>query len=124
MVSSPLQLHGSRWQIFDTFRASIIEVKGNTVLRAVIVIGVVIGVSAGGFDTFYAPHLTQNFDIPLFEPVIWFGILFGGVTLFTIPALEIAKRYLKQNPNFPVSITLAWFAVGTIFGNLIFAIDR
>lgn len=110
----------SSWQIFDTFRASLKEVRGHAVLRSVIFIGVIIGMSVGGYDSLYTPHIIQNFEIPLFEPVIWFGVMFGGVTLLSIPALEITKRYLKNNPQFPVSFTLAWFAIGTIIGNLIF----
>ncbi len=116
----PLPRTDSRWQIFDTFRASVREVRGHAVLRSVIIIGIIIGISVGGYDALYTPHIVQNFEIPLFEPVIWFGILFGGVTLLSIPALEVAKRFLQNNPEFPVSIILAWFAVGTVLGNLIF----
>lgn len=116
----PLPRGESRWQAFDTFRMSVKEVRGHAVLRSVIFIGIVIGISAGGFDALYAPHFVQDFTLPLFEPVIWFGIIFGGVTLFTIPSLEFAKGFLKNNPTFPVSGILAWFAVGTVLGNLIF----
>jgi len=110
----------TRWSVFSTFIDSTREVRKTPVLRSVILIGIVIGSSAGSFDAMYTPHIVQNFDMPLFEPVIWFGIISGGVMLLTIPSLEIAKRYLKNNPHFPLSLILAFFATGTILGNLIF----
>lgn len=110
----------SRPQLFDTFFSSVREVRGQTVLRSVIWIGIIIGISVGGFDAMYTPHIVQDFDIPLFEPAIWFGILFGGVMLLTILALEVVKRYMEAHPQFPVSAILAWFAIGTILGNLLF----
>lgn len=118
---TPIQReHTSRWNAFATFFDSLREVRARPVLRSVILIGMVIGMSAGGFDALYARHIVQNFDIPLFEPVIWFGVLSGGVMILTIPSLEIAKRFLSRNPQFPVSSILAGFALGTVFGNLIF----
>ena len=111
----------SRWGMFETFFDGVREVRGQSVLRSVIMIGVVIGVSAGGFDALYTPHTVQDFTMPLFEPVIWFGIIYGGVMLLSIPALEVTKRYMTRNPQFPVASVLAWFALGTIMGNLIFA---
>lgn len=110
----------SKWGIFETFFDGVREVRGQSVLRSVILIGIVIGTSVGGFDALYTAHYVQNFDIPFFEPVIWFGIIFGGVTLLSIPTLEITKRYLQDNPQFPVTSVLAGFAFGTIMGNLIF----
>lgn len=111
---------GERWGIFKTFFDSTREVRKNTVLRSVIWIGLIIGLAVGGFDALYTPHIVQDFTIPLFEPVIWFGTLSAGVMIFTIPSLEIAKRFLQNNPDFHVSSILAVFALGTILGNLIF----
>src|SRR5690606_18538639 len=102
----------SRWGIFKTFFDSTREVRKNSVLRSVIWIGLVIGLSVGGYDALYTPHIVTNFSIPLFEPVIWFGILSGGVMILTIPSLEIVKRFLQKNPDFPVSTILAGFALG------------
>lgn len=110
----------SRWGIFKTFLNSTREVRKNSVLRSVIWIGLVIGLSVGGYDALYTPHIVTNFSIPLFEPVIWFGMLSGGMMILTIPSLEIVKRFLQKNPDFPVSSILAGFALGTVLGNLIF----
>ena len=85
------------------------EVRRVPVLRSVIWIGIIIGISAGGFDALYPRHIVENYQIPLVKPVIWFGILAGGVMLLTIPSLEIAKRYLAKNPTVPVSSLLSIF---------------
>lgn len=111
----------SRWGIFETFFEGVREVRGHSVLRSVILIGIVIGTSAGGFDALYTPHYVQDFSLPMFEPVIWFGIILAGVMLLSIPVLELTKRHLDQNPGTPVSTLLSWFAIGTILGNLVFA---
>lgn len=110
----------SRQGMFTTFFDSIHVVRKQIVLRSVILIGIIIGLSVGGFDALYTPHIIQNFVIPTFEPVIWFGVIFSGVMFLTIIALEIVKRYMERNPDFPVSLILAWFAVGTVIGNLVF----
>ncbi len=111
----------SRHNMFDTFFEGVREVRRVPVLRSVIWIGIIIGISAGGFDALYPRHIVENYQIPLVKPVIWFGILAGGVMLLTIPSLEIAKRYLAKNPTVPVSSLLSIFALGTVIGNLIFA---
>lgn len=110
----------SRWGVFETFFDGVREVRKQSVLRSVILIGIVIGTSVGGFDALYTPHIVQNLELPLFEPVIWFGIIFVGVMLLSMFVLEATKRYMKRTSQFPVSWILAWFAVGTILGNLVF----
>ena len=101
-------------------RHSVGLVRGGGVLRAVIWIGIIIGTSVGGFDALYTPHFVQNFEMPLFEPVVWFGILFGAVTLLCIPTLELVQRVLKRRPQLPIPQVLALFALGTVAGNLVF----
>lgn len=111
----------SFFAIFDTFREGLKAMRGHAVLRSVVIIGIVIGVSAGGFDILYAPHIVGDFSIPLFEPVVWFGILNIGVMLFSIIILEIVRRYMALHPQMQIPGALAWFALGTILGNLVFA---
>jgi len=110
----------SAFPFWTRFRATLSEVRGRAVLRSVIWIGIVIGTSVGGFDAMYTPHFVGNFEMPLFEPVVWFGIMFGTVTLMTIPTLELAKRAMKRYPQLPIALVLAGFALGTILGNLVF----
>lgn len=110
----------SPFAVFDTFRAGLSEVRGHIILRSVIFIGIIIGLSVGGFDRLYTPHLVQNFTMPLFEPVIWFGIMNAGVMIFTIIILEIIRRRISGKIQTPVTVILAWLAAGTVIGNLVF----
>ena len=107
-------------QLRHTFSAAFKLLKGRLVLRSVVLIGIVIGSSAGGFDAMYAPHIVRNFALPIFEPEIWFGILFAGVTLLTLPLLELARRWLRQKRGSGITGMLAAFAGGTVLGNLVF----
>ncbi len=103
-----------------TLRASLDVLRAMPVLRSVVLIGLVIGSSVGGFDAMYAPHIVGNFTLPLFEPAVWFGILLGAVTFLTIPVLGLLQRLMQSQPNFPVTKILALFAIATVLGNLIF----
>lgn len=103
-----------------TLRASLLELKRSDALRALVFIGLVIGVSVGGYDALYAPHILQYYTIPFFEPVIWFGILFGCVTVLSIPVLELVKRWLQGDWQQRTATVLAWFAAGTVLCNLVF----
>ena len=107
-------------QLRQTFSTTLKLVKGRPVLRSVVLIGLVIGSSAGGFDAMHAPHIVGNFVLPIFESEIWFGILLAGVTLLTLPALELARRWLRQKRQSGTTAILAAFAGGTILGNLVF----
>ncbi len=107
-------------QLWHTFAFTLDMVKKRQALRTIVLIGLVIGSSVGGFDAMYAPHIVQNFALPLFEPEIWFGLLLAAVTLLTLPALELAKRWLRQERQSRISRVLAAFACGTVLGNLVF----
>ena len=107
-------------QLRHTFFATLKMVKRRSVLRSIVLIGLVIGSSAGGFDAMHAPHIVRNFVLPIFESEIWFGILFAGVTLLTLPLLELTRRWPLQKRQSGTTLILSIFAGGTILGNLAF----
>lgn len=115
-ASSGLSLARFRHTVSTTLKL----VKGRPVLRAVVLIGLVIGSSVGGYDAMYAPHIVQNFELPVFEAEIWFGILLASVTLLTLPLLELTKRRLWHERQRATTAVLAAFAGGTVLGNLVF----
>ncbi len=94
--------------------------RGGSFLRLVILIGLVIGSSAGAFDAMYAAHIIGNYSLPFFESEVWFGILLASVTLLTMPAIELARRWLQIGREKGVTLLLSVFAGGTILGNLVF----
>ena len=107
-------------QLRGTLATAISLLKGRAILRSVVLIGLVIGSSAGGFDAMYAPHIVRNFALPVFEPEIWFGLLLAGVSLLTLPTLELTRRWLEQSGESLTTGMLALFAGGTAVGNLAF----
>ena len=125
MPEEGFQPAGSRGLSFAQFRRTVSAttrlLRERAVLRSVVFIGVVIGSSVGGFDAMYAPHIVQNFVLPVFAPEIWFGLLLAGVTLLTLPMLELTKRRLWHERRSTTTAILAAFAGGTVLGNLVFA---
>lgn len=114
----------SHWHPLQTFRMGMSAIQQRPVLRSAIYIGTIIGLFVGGFDAMYPAHITQNYVMPFLPPVVWFGLLSGGVSLLTIIALEIVKRRLKYSSLLAVSSLLALFALGTVIGNLLFVWTR
>ena len=107
-------------QLRHTFSAALKLVTAGLGLRSIVLIGLVVGSSAGGFDAMYAPHIVENFILPIFEPEIWFGILLAAVTLLTLPVLELTRRRLRREAEVTTTGLLAVFAGGTVVGNLVF----
>ena len=103
-----------------TLKASLNELKRRDALRSLVLIGIVIGISVGGYDALYTPHIVQNHTMSVFEPVVWFGILFGCVTVLSVPVLELVKRWLPGSRRRQTVTILAWFAAGTVLSNLVF----
>ena len=104
----------------ETLATSVGLLRGRPVLRAIALIGLVIGASVGGFDAMYAPHIVGNFVLPLFAPEVWFGILLGAVTLLTIPVIELIRRQMVRAHPPKTTVILAAFALFTVLANLVF----
>ena len=110
-------------ETLGTFKASIELVRQRPVLKSVLFIGVTIGLSVGGFDRLYTPHIVQNFTLPQFEPVVWFGIISAEQKLLTIITVEVAKRRVNMAEPERLVRALSWMYMGTIIGNLVFALS-
>jgi MFS transporter, DHA3 family, tetracycline resistance protein len=107
-------------EMTGTFHRSIDLVRAHPALTSILIVGVVTGLSVGGYDRLYTPFILENFTLPLFQPVVWFGIL-GAVTLgLTIGVVEIVRRRFISNPQ-TVEI-LALLYGGTILGNIGFVL--
>lgn len=106
-----------------TFQSSLQLIQQRPVLRSILLIGVTIGLSVGGFDRLYTPHLVQNFTLPLFETVVWFGLINATQKILTIMAVEVARRRLNMTDQAQMVRVLSWMYTGTIAGNLVFALS-
>ena len=109
-------------EILGTFNESLKLVQQRPALKSVLLIGITIGLSVGGFDRLYTPHFVQNFTLPLFETVVWFGIISAVQKILTIMAVEVARRRLEMTDHGQLVRVLSWMYTGTIVGNLVFAL--
>lgn len=109
-------------ETLGTFRKSTQLVQQRPALANILLIGIIVGLSVGGFDRLYTPHLVGNFALPLFEAVVWFGIISAALKILTILVIELARQRLNMTDNRQLVNALSWMYVGTIAGNLIFAL--
>ncbi len=110
-------------EIMGTFKASAQLVRQRPALSRILLIGVIIGLSVGGFDRLFTPHFVQNFTLPLVEPVVWFGFISASQKLLTIMAVELARRRLNILDEGQLIRILSGMYAGTIVGNVMFAIS-
>ena len=70
-------------------------VRTRPLLRVILAVSLVVGLYSEGYDRLWTPHLLENFTFPLLfglQPIVWFGIIRAGSSLFSIAATEIARR--------------------------------
>lgn len=103
-----------------TFQKSVDLVRLRPVFTSILVIGVVTGLSVGGYDRLYTPFILESFTLPFFQPIIWFGILSAVTLVLTIGVVEVVRRRFTSKPQ-TVEV-LALLYGGTIVGNLVFVL--
>jgi DHA3 family tetracycline resistance protein-like MFS transporter len=119
---TPEQASARVWQqLTHTFKRSTSLLQRQSRFIVVVMVGVVVGLSVGGYDRLFTPHFLLNFTPPL-EPVVWFGLLSSVVSLSSAAVLE----WVRQRPalisadDAPRLIALLYG--GTIAGNVIFVL--
>jgi predicted MFS family arabinose efflux permease len=75
----------------------------------------------GGYDGLFTPHFLLNFDPPL-EPLLWFGLLSGAVSLSSAIILEWIRRRARLISAERVPRLIAALYAGTILGNVVFVL--
>ena len=86
----------------QTFLAGGKLVRRSTLLLTILSIGLFYGLTSEGIDRLWVAHLLTNFTLPtlgVLQPVVWFGILRGGTTIFSIGAAEIVRRRFDTSNN-------------------------
>ncbi len=69
--------------------------RSRPLLRVILAVSLVVGLYSEGYDRLWTPHLLDNFTFPVLfglQPIVWFGIIRAGSSLFSIGATEIAQR--------------------------------
>ncbi|GAC1384843.1 MAG: tetracycline efflux MFS transporter TetA(P) [Ktedonobacteraceae bacterium] len=77
-------------------------VRGRPLLLTILCIAAFYGMASEGFDRLWTAHLLINFTLPALgslKPVVWFGIIRGGVMVLSIIAAEIVRRGFDSSNN-------------------------
>ena len=78
-------------------RSSIATLRARPLILTILAITVVVGLSGEGVDRLYQVHFLKDVGLPGFaglSPVLWFGLISGGASLFGIAATWIVRRRL------------------------------
>lgn len=82
-------------QMVETAQAGVQMVRSRPLLRVILAVSLVVGFYSEGYDRLWTPHLLDNFTFPILfglQPIVWFGVIRAGSSLFSIAATEIARR--------------------------------
>jgi len=106
------------------FQESVRLVRIRPILATILFVGMVIGLSIGGFDRINAAHFIENFTIPqlgTLQPLAWFSIMSGVIALLSLVSIEIVRKRLDLTSNSLVARLLFGLYSGMILCTLIFA---
>ena len=94
-VPTPAEDRNSWGQMVETARQGVQMVRTRPLLRVILAISLVVGLYSEGYDRLWTPHLLENFAFPVLlglQPIVWFGVIRAGSSLFSIVATEAARR--------------------------------
>jgi DHA3 family tetracycline resistance protein-like MFS transporter len=81
-----------------TFKDGLKVVRSNSILKVMMAIALIYGLSSEGLDRLWEAHILANFTFPSIgglEPVVWFGFINVVETLLIIVAAEIIRRRVR-----------------------------
>lgn len=94
-VPTPVEDRNSWGQMVETARQGVQMVRTRPLLRVILAISLVVGLYSEGYDRLWTPHLLENFTFPILfglQPIVWFGVIRAGSSLFSIMATEAARH--------------------------------
>ncbi len=94
-IPTPAAERDSWRHMLQTARSGTQMVRQRPILRVIMGISLVVGLYSEGYDRLWTPHLLDSFTFPILfglQPIVWFGIIRAGSSLFAIGATEIARR--------------------------------
>ena len=106
-------------------RDSMRVVRVHPMIWMILLLGTIIGLSVGGFDRLYTPHLLRTFVLPTIggaDAAIWPGIVNGVVSITSLAGMEVVRRrYRTTDQGVIINILLALYS-GMVVGSLVFAL--
>lgn len=120
-------LRGERkpWQqMGHTLREGVGLIRRRPMLQTILLVGLFLGLYSEGYDRLNPAHLLQDFTLPYFSPVIWFGLLRLATQLVNLGGIEWVRRRLDPNKPHTHLPVLVSSCTGLLAGLLIFAMSR
>jgi DHA3 family tetracycline resistance protein-like MFS transporter len=94
---SPREERASWRGAFGTLRASVLAVRGSSLLLALLAVNLFAGAAGEGFDKLWEAHLLLAFTFPALgslQPVVWFGVINICTALASLAAITLFRRRL------------------------------
>ncbi len=105
-----------------TLRSGLDVVRARPALQSILWIGLFFGLYSEGFDRLWVAHMLERFTFPLWEPVVWFGILRGAAMLLTAGAVEVVSRKLNTAHMPSLARAMALLSAGLVASLFLFAL--
>jgi DHA3 family tetracycline resistance protein-like MFS transporter len=113
------------WQhLAQPFRETTRLVRVHPILWMILLLGMIIGLSIGGFDRLYTPHLLQDFVFPSslgLEAAAWPGIINGVVAVTSLLGMEVVRRRARTTDQAVIIRLLTGMYCGMLVGSALFA---
>lgn len=112
------------WKIlFHTFGDGVQLVRGRSVLITILVISAVAGISTTGFEGLWTVYMLEEVVFPAigsFEPVVWFGVINGTVSILSLAGMEFFRRKVDVSSQTAIVRMLIATSSFTAFCMIIF----
>ncbi len=106
--------------MLQTLRSGVSVVRARPALQSILWIGLFFGLYSEGFDRLWVAHMLARFQFPLWEPVVWFGILRGAAMLLTAGAVELVTRRLDTTDMPSLARAMALLTAGLVASLFLF----
>jgi MFS transporter, DHA3 family, tetracycline resistance protein len=110
--------------MLHTLKSGAAIVRNRPILANILWIGIFFGLYSEGFDRLWVAFMLEGFNFPLFEPVVWIGVMRGTAMLLIVAAAEIVRRRVDTNKPNQIGRVMAILTVGLVGCLLAFALSR
>ncbi len=111
------------WQhMAYTFREGFRVAKARPLAFTILAVGLIYGAYSEGYDRLWEAHFLQDFSVPAFSLVIWFGIMRIGGMVVSFASLAVARRKLNLEKPGVIIRALLWLDILQAASILVFAL--